>query len=102
MDIKTPLGILRWLLVVGLLAWGAILGLAQTRTAQANKPTAQPPAAAQAPRWHGGQKTITDAAGRKHVRSERITYAQRKAAAERRVKAIREAAAKKKLAEVKQ
>jgi hypothetical protein len=48
-----------------------------------------------------GQTTITDAAGRVHVRSQRITYAQRKAAAERRVKAIREAAAKKKLGEVK-
>ena len=95
MAIKTPFGILRWLLIVGLLSWGAIQGLAQTKSAQPTKP-------APVQRWHGGQKTITDAAGRVHVRGERITYAQRKSAAERRVKAMREAAAKKKLAEVKQ
>ncbi len=101
MAIKTPFGILRWLLIVGLLSWGAIQGLAQTKSAQPTKP-ALPPATAPVQRWHGGQKTITDAAGRVHVRGERITYAQRKSAAERRVKAMREAAAKKKLAEVKQ
>jgi hypothetical protein len=101
MDIKTPLRLLRSLLVVGLLAWGAIQGLAQSKSAQLNKQATQPPAT-QVKRWHGGQKTITDAAGRKHVRSERITYAQRKAAAQYRVKAMQEAAAKKKLAEVKQ
>ena len=77
------------------------LALAQTKSAQPTKP-ALPPATAPVQRWHGGQKTITDAAGRVHVRGERITYAQRKSAAERRVKAMREAAAKKKLAEVKQ
>jgi hypothetical protein len=41
------------------------------------------------------QTTITDAAGRVHVRSARVTYAQRKAAAERRVKDLRRAAARK-------
>jgi hypothetical protein len=52
MDIKTPLGILRWLLVVGLLAWGTILGLAQTKAAQPTKPAVQPPATAPAlARW---------------------------------------------------
>lgn len=102
MDSKAFLGFLRWLLIVGLLSWGATLGLAQTKSAQPTKPGPQSPATASVPRWHGGQKTITDAAGRKHVRSERVTYAQRKAAAQLRVKAMREAAAKKKLAEVKQ
>jgi hypothetical protein len=86
MDIKTPLGILRWLLVVGLLAWGTILGLAQTKAAQPTKPAVQPPATAPVQRWQGGQKTITDAAGRLHVRGERITYAQRNAVAQQRVK----------------
>jgi hypothetical protein len=46
MEIKTPFGMLRWLLIVSLLSWGAIQGLAQTRSAQATKP-AQPPTAAQ-------------------------------------------------------
>ena len=101
MDIKTPLGILRWLLVVGLLAWGTIQGAGAEQVCAIKQAGYQPPAT-QVKRWHGGQKTITDAAGRKHVRSERITYAQRKAAAQQRVKAMREAAAKKRLAEVKQ
>jgi hypothetical protein len=101
MDIKLLLRILRWLFIGTLLSWGAIPGVAQNKSAQLNKQATQPPAT-QVKRWHGGQKTITDAAGRKHVRSERITYAQRKAAAQQRVKAMREAAAKKKLAEVKQ
>jgi regulator of RNase E activity RraA len=48
-----------------------------------------------------GQPTITDAAGRVHVRSDRVTYAQRKAAAQRRVQAMRQAAAKKRQAGVK-
>lgn len=43
----------------------------------------------------GQQMTITDAAGRTHVRATRITYAQRKAAAQARVKALRAAALKK-------
>jgi hypothetical protein len=49
----------------------------------------------------GTQETIRDAAGRLHARSKRITFAQRKAAAQRRVKAMRDAAAKRKQAEVK-
>lgn len=102
MDIKTPLAILRWLLVVGLLAWGAIQGAAQSKSAQLNKQATQPPAAGQVQRWQGGQRTITDAAGRPHIRHERITFAQRKAAAKQRVQAMRQAAAKKRQAEVKQ
>jgi len=100
MDGKTFLGFLRWLLMVGLLFWGTIMGLAQTKSEQPTKPAAQPPATAPVQRWQGGQRTITDAAGRLHVRGERITYAQRRAVAQQRVKAMREAAAKKKLAEV--
>jgi len=99
MDGKTSLGFLRWLLIVGLLAWGTILGLAQTKSAKPTKPAAQP-ATAPVQRWQGGQRTITDAAGRVHVRGERITYAQRRAVAQQRVKAMREATAKRKLAEV--
>lgn len=101
MDINTSLRFLRWLFLAIAVCAGGIQGLAQTKSAQPPKPV-QPPTTSPVQLWHGGQKTITDAAGRTHVRSERITYAQRKAAAERRVKAIREAAAKEKLAEVKQ
>jgi hypothetical protein len=101
MDLKVFLEILRSLLVVGLFTWGAIQGLAQAKSAHSTKPTAQPPAG-QVQRWQGGQRTITDAAGRPHVRHERITFAQRKAAAKQRVQAMRQAAAKKKQAEVKQ
>ncbi len=43
MDIKTLLGILRWLLVVGLLAWGTTLGVAQTKAAQPTKPARNHP-----------------------------------------------------------
>jgi predicted site-specific integrase-resolvase len=100
MDGNTFVGFLRWFLVVALLSWGTILGLAQTKSAPPNK-QGTAPASAPVQRWRGSQRTVTDAAGRKHVRGERISYAQRKAAAERRVKAMREAAAKKKLAEVK-
>lgn len=99
MDLKVFLGIVRSLLVVGLFAWGAIQGVAQTRAPQPTKP-AHPPTPVQVPRWQGGQRTITDAAGRPHVRGERITYAQRRAVAQQRVKAMHEAAAKRKLAEV--
>jgi hypothetical protein len=100
MDGKTSLGSLRWLLIIGLLAWGTIPGLAQTKSAPPTKPPAHPPATTPVQRWQGGQRTITDAAGRVHVRGERITYAQRRAVAQQRVKAMREAAAKRKLAEV--
>jgi hypothetical protein len=48
-----------------------------------------------------GTVTITDAAGRVHVRRERPTFTQRRAAAKARLKAIRQAAAQKKLGEVK-
>jgi hypothetical protein len=106
MDIKTPLESLRFILLLGLLSLGSILGLAQTKAA----PTKQlPPSAgvgqtSQGPRvppYTGKQKTITDAAGRSHVRHERITFAQRKAAAQHRVQAMRQAAAKQRQAEVK-
>src|SRR6267142_6280782 len=113
---KKYLGLLRLLFVVGAIAWGMNQGIAQTNSAQHKKPAVQSQTAVQpsittegqaGPIQIGGQtmitgqRTITDAAGRVHVRGSRITYAQRKAAAERRVKAIREAAAKRKLTEVK-
>lgn len=113
---KKYLGLLRLLFVVGIVSWGMLQGAAQTKSVQHKKPAVQSQTPVQpsvttqgqaGPIRIGGQtlitgqRTITDAAGRVHVRSERITYAQRKAAAERRVKAIREAAAKRKLAEVK-
>ena len=47
------------------------------------------------------QIAITDAAGRVHVRSQVIPFAQRRAAAKARLKALREAAAKKQLSGVK-
>jgi hypothetical protein len=75
MELKTPLGILRWFLILGLLSWGAILGLAQTKSAQPTKPAAQPPATAPVQRWQGGQRTITDAAGRAHVLGRPSTVA---------------------------
>lgn len=90
---KAFVGFLRWFLVVALLSSGTILGLAQTKSAPPNK-QGTPPATAPVQRWHGTQRTITDAAGRTHVRSERITFAQRKAAARQRVQAMRQAAAK--------
>jgi hypothetical protein len=117
MKLKKYLGLLRLLLVVGFVCWGVTQGVAQTKSAQHKKPAVQSQTPVQpsvttegqaGPIQIGGQtlitgqRTITDAAGRVHVRGSRITYAQRKAAAERRVKAIREAAAKRKLAEVKQ
>lgn len=46
-------------------------------------------------------RTMTDAAGRVHIRREHNNFAQRKAAARERVKALRKAAMQKKLAEVK-
>ena len=110
------LGLLRLLFVVTLVSWGMTLGVAQTKSAQHKKPAVQSqtpvkpsvttdgqagPIQIGGQTMITGQRTITDAAGRVHVRGSRITYAQRKAAAERRVKAIREAAAKRKLAEVK-
>jgi hypothetical protein len=98
MDIKTSLRFLRWLFITLSICLGGVLGLAQTKAAQTSKPTAPAPVE----RWRGGQKTIIDAAGRPHVRHERITYAQRKAAAQHRLQALRQAAAKKKQAEVKQ
>ncbi len=94
MDIKISLRFLRWLFIILSVGLGGILGLAQTKTAHPTERAAQPPATAPVQRWHGGQKTITDAAGRVHVRHERITYTQRKAAAQRRVQAMRQAAAR--------
>ena len=65
MDIKISLRFLRWLFVVLSVGLGGILGLAQTKTAHATEgELARPPATAPVQRWHGGQKTITDAAGR--------------------------------------
>ncbi len=101
MDIKASLRFSRWLLLAIAVCIGGIQGLAQTKSAQPPKPV-QPPTTAPVQRWHGGQKTITDAAGRVHVRHERITYAQRKAAAQHRLQALRQAAANRKQAEVKQ
>ncbi len=113
---KKYLGLLRLLFVAGLVSLGMTQALGQTKSAQHKKPSVQSQTPVQpsvtadgqaGPIQIGGQtlitgqRTITDAAGRVHVRGGRITYAQRKAAAEKRVKAIREAAAKKKLAEVK-
>ena len=100
MESNTSFRFLRWLLLAIAVCVGGIQGLAQTKTAQ-SKPT-QPPTTAPVQRWHGGQRTIVDAAGRPHVRHDRITYAQRKAAAQRRVQAMRLATAKKGQAEVKQ
>lgn len=45
MDLKTPLGILRWLLVLSMLVCG--IALAQNRAAQPGKPSTEPPTAAQ-------------------------------------------------------
>ena len=78
------------MLLAASLIGGASLVSAQASDASAK---AHPPI--------GKQYTITDAAGRVHVRSTRITNAQRKAAAQARVKALRAAAAKKALGEVK-
>jgi hypothetical protein len=81
---RTSLILTRFLLILVALCWGV---------AQDSAPTRKPS------RTQNGQQTIiTDAAGRVHVRSARITYAQRKAAAQRRVNALRDAAAKRKLA----
>lgn len=90
MKITTSLRFWQWF-IIAIAVWvGSALGFAQTKAAQPSKPTAPAPVE----RWRGGQKTIIDAAGRPHVRHERITYAQRKAAAQRRVQAMRQAAAK--------
>ena len=112
---KKYLGLFRLLLVVGVVSWGLNQGMAETKAVQHGKPAVQsqtpvqPSLIPQGPagpiRIGGqtfitGQRTITDAAGRVHVRSERITYAQRRAAAQRRVQAMRQAAAKKRQAEV--
>jgi hypothetical protein len=87
MQKQTYVTVLRLLLLLVAMVWG--IGQAG---AQSKAPTQ---------RHTAGQTTITDAAGRVHVRSVRPTYAQRRAAAKARVKAMREAAAKKKLSEVK-
>ena len=76
MDIKKQLGVCRWLLMVGLLAWGTIYGLAQTRTAQPPKPPAQSQAGAQ-----NKTKWIKDPNSVMPMRA--MTNAQRRAAAER-------------------
>ena len=99
MEIKTSLRFLRWLLITLSICLGGVLGFAQTKVEPSTKPT-QPPAPMQVPRWHGSQKVITDAAGRTHVRNERITFVQRKAAARQRIQAMRQAAAKNKPAGV--
>ncbi|MGC2196563.1 MAG: hypothetical protein WA628_17955 [Terriglobales bacterium] len=75
MDFKTPLGILRWLLIVSLLSWGAIQGLAQTKAAQPAKP-GQPPTAAQSK-----TKWIKDPSSVMPMR--KMTNAERRAAATR-------------------
>ena len=80
------------LLSFGLLAAGLIGGASLVSAQAPAAPTRMP---------LGQQVTITDAAGRRHVRSQRPGFAQRKAAAQARVKALREAAAKKRLSEVK-
>ena len=41
MEIKTHLRVVRWLLMVGLLAWGTIYLFAQTQAAQPPRPPAQ-------------------------------------------------------------
>lgn len=57
---------------------------------------------AQSPKHHPShqEKTMTDAAGRVHVRREHNNFAQRKAAARERVKKLRKAAIQKRLTEV--
>jgi hypothetical protein len=45
MDLKTRLGILRWLLVLSMLVCG--IALAQNKAAQPGQPSTQPPTAAQ-------------------------------------------------------
>lgn len=82
-------------LLLLLLLAASLIGGASLVRAQA------PPASTRTHPPLGKQYTITDAAGRVHVRSTRITNAQRKAAAQARVKALRAAAAKKALGEVK-
>jgi len=116
MNFKNYLGLVRLLLLVLLVPWGMNQATAQTKSAQHQKPTVQSQATARpsfAPQRQAGtvriggqtfvtgQRTITDAAGRVHVRSDRVTYAQRKAAAQRRVQAMRQAAAQKRQGEVK-
>jgi hypothetical protein len=110
------LGLLCLVLVVGFVAWGVNQSVAQTKQPQHKKPAVQKQAPVQpsittqgpaGPVKIGGQtlitgqRTIIDAAGRPHVRSERIPYAQRRAAAQRRLQALRQAAANKRQGEVK-
>jgi hypothetical protein len=111
MNFKKYLGLVRLLLLVLSASWGMNQGIAQTKSSQHKKSQAQAQTPAQpsvqaapsnlAPAQIGGRRVITDAAGRVHVRNERITYAQRKAAAERRVRALREAQLKKQQSAVK-
>jgi hypothetical protein len=101
------LHLVRLLLVVAAVFWAIDESAAQTKPMQhknvtVQSQTPQSNAAAQSPQRHGPPIVITDAAGRVHFRSERITYAQRRFAAKRRVQAIREAAARRKLREVQQ
>jgi hypothetical protein len=84
---RTCLIVTRLLLVITAFSWGVAQNSAPARKATRTQ--------------EGKQTIITDAAGRVHVRSPRVTYAERRAAAKARVKAMREAAAKKKLGEVK-
>lgn len=73
-------------LIMATASWGVPPVLAQSKS------PAQPP---------GAQTTFTDGAGRVHVRGQRITYAQRKAAAQQRLKKLRQAAIKKQVNGVK-
>ena len=77
MDIKTPLGILRWLLVLSMLVCG--IALAQTQSAQPSKPAAQPPTAAQSKtKWIKDPNRV--------MPMRKMTNAERRAAAARNAK----------------
>jgi hypothetical protein len=85
MDLRTHLGILRWLLVLSMLVCG--IALAQNKAAQPSKPPAQPPTAAQSKtKWIKDPNSV--------MPMRKMTNAERRAAAGRNAK--RQAAARQK------
>jgi hypothetical protein len=84
MDIKKYLAISRWLLLTGLLSWGAIMGFAQSK---AGSKAAQPPIPAQSKtKWIKDPNSV--------MPMRQMTNTQRRAAAARNA-ARRHAAAQK-------
>jgi hypothetical protein len=85
MDVKTSFGLVRWLLILGLVSCGLALGRAQTKAAQPNKPAKQAQAQQAAPDkvWFKDPNSI--------MPMRKMTNAERRAAAERN-KARREKA----------